>query len=57
MIPSIKELIQHSQFQANQNEKKLFKAKGKRLLIITMEELLNTQALTLISHIKYLLQM
>ena len=32
MIPSIKELIQHSQFQANQNEKKLFKAKRQKAL-------------------------
>ena len=32
MIPSIKELTQHSQFQANQNEKKLFKAKRQKAL-------------------------
>ena len=32
MIPSIKELTQHSQFQANQNEKQLFKAKRQKAL-------------------------
>ena len=32
MIPTIRELIKHSQFQANQNEKQMFKGKRQKAL-------------------------